>query len=161
MILDRPYHDPLKIDRGTCPQRSITSKYIQILLWQDRRGFWNVRVQHKTRGYLGWGSFRDRRQAEGYFDFLVEDWTMRTNFTKEDSDFLRECGIAADVKPDAESDALMLQRHPELGSGMLLEQIAELMITEISKMSPDEKAILRARMSRRSGLIKTGGGKPS
>ena len=160
MILDRPYHEPLKIDRGVQPLRSITSKHIQILLWQDRRGCWQVRVQHKTRGYLAWGSFRDRRQAEGYFDWLVTEWDMRIQFTKADSKFMRACGIA-DVKPDAESDALMLQRHPELGSGMLLEQIAELMITEISKMSPDEKAILRARMSRRSGLIKTGGGKPS
>jgi hypothetical protein len=104
MILDGPSHEPLKIDRGTVPWRSVTSKYIQILLWQDRRGCWQVRVQHKTRGYLGWGVFRDRRQAEGYFDFLVEDWTMRTNFTKEDSDFLRECGIA-DAAPSA--------KHPE------------------------------------------------
>ena len=95
MILDGLYHEPLKIDRGTVPWRSVTSKYIQILLWQDRRGFWNARVQHSEIGYRAWGMFRDFRQAMGYFDFLCEDWNMTPKITREDLKFLRDCGIAA------------------------------------------------------------------
>ena len=45
--------------------------------------------------------------------------------------------------------------------GMLLEQIAEIFIAQIQEMSPDEKAILRSRMLRQAGLIKSSGGKLS
>jgi hypothetical protein len=49
---------------------------------------------------------------------------------------------------------------PDSG-GMTTEQLGEAMLQTIRQMSPDQKAILRARMLRRSGLIKPNGGKPS
>jgi hypothetical protein len=59
---------------------------------------------------------------------------------------------------DAESDALMLKRHPR---GMLLEELGEAALETIRAMTPDQKAIFRARLNRSLGLVKTSGGRPS
>jgi hypothetical protein len=59
---------------------------------------------------------------------------------------------------DSESDRIFLLTH---SVGMTTEQLGEAMLQTIQQMSPDEKAILRARMLRRAGLIKPDGGKPS
>jgi hypothetical protein len=44
---------------------------------------------------------------------------------------------------------------------MTIHQIMELAIEAVKKMSPDEKAITRARLLRQFGLIKSSEGKPS
>lgn len=43
---------------------------------------------------------------------------------------------------------------------LTIHQIMEIMIEEVQRMNPDEKAILRARLRRSFGLIKSSGGKP-
>ena len=60
---------------------------------------------------------------------------------------------------DAESDALMLKRHPR---GMTTEQLMDAAIKTVQQMSPDEKAHLRAKMWKSVGFApKSGGCKPS
>jgi hypothetical protein len=57
-----------------------------------------------------------------------------------------------------EAEAIQQARH---GGDMTTEQLMEELLRTVQQMSPDEKAILRARMLRRAGLIKSSEGKPS
>jgi hypothetical protein len=67
--------------------------------------------------------------------------------SKSDQAFWTKYGIS----PDA----------PNAPKGMTTEQLMDAAIKTVQQMTPDEKAILRARMLRSAGLIKSSGGKPS
>jgi hypothetical protein len=47
------------------------------------------------------------------------------------------------------------------GNAMTTEQLGEAMLQTVQAMTPDEKAILRARMWRSVGIVKSSEGKPS
>ena len=65
------------------------------------------------------------------------------------------------LMPDAESDELMLKHHPQMRDCYTIEQLGEALLETVQQMTPDEKAHFRARLSRRTGLIKSSEGKPS
>jgi hypothetical protein len=59
----------------------------------------------------------------------------------------------------AEANRILEERGDE---GLLLEEIAEILIAQIQAMTPDEKAHLRAQIDKRMGIApKSSGGKPS
>lgn len=66
--------------------------------------------------------------------------------SKSDRQFWKDYGIDPGVPSD---------------NAMTTEQLGEAMLRTISDMSLDQKAILRARMLRSVGLIKSSEGKPS
>jgi len=66
--------------------------------------------------------------------------------SRSDKKFWRDYGIDPGV-PDS--------------GGMTTEQLGEAMMRTVQQMSPDEKAIFRARLDRSLGLVKTSGGKSS
>lgn len=51
--------------------------------------------------------------------------------------------------------------HAARHSGLTMDQLGEAMLQTVRRMSPDQKAILRARMLRSVGLIKSSEGKSS
>jgi hypothetical protein len=58
--------------------------------------------------------------------------------------------------------AAILAEHKRRHKGMLLEEIAEILLQDIRAMDSDQKAHLRARLDRSFGFApKTSGGKPS
>jgi len=59
---------------------------------------------------------------------------------------------------DRESDILFAATHSR---GMTMEELGEAALETIRAMTPDQKAIFRARLSRSLGLVKTSGGRPS
>ncbi len=48
-----------------------------------------------------------------------------------------------------------------LGNAMTTEQLGEAMLRTVQAMTPDEKALLRARMWRSVGIVKSSEGRPS
>lgn len=60
---------------------------------------------------------------------------------------------------DSESDRIFLLTH---SVGMTTEQLMEKVLQDVKQMSPDEKAHLRAKLSKNLRFApKTSGGKPS
>lgn len=70
---------------------------------------------------------------------------MRT-LSKFDRQFWKDYGIDPGVPLD---------------NAITTEQLGEALLQTVQAMTPDQKAILRARMSRSAGLIKSSEGKPS
>ncbi len=70
---------------------------------------------------------------------------MRT-LSKSDRQFWKDYGIDPGVPSS---------------NGMTTEQLGEALLQTVQAISPDQKAILRARILRSVGLIKSSEGKPS